>query len=170
MGRALALEAFRLGADVTVIHRDTFPAVTNIPVDSSADMREAVHHFFSEGGGADMYISAAAISDFAPKKYPGKIPSGKKVTVELDPLPKLLGEVIREYAPVTVAFKIGAAPEKQSKQMLKKGVAAVLMNPTTTMGSREGEYTLLSATGQRTMKGPKEAIAHWFWKEITDLI
>jgi phosphopantothenoylcysteine decarboxylase/phosphopantothenate--cysteine ligase len=167
MGRALALEAFRLGADVTVIHRDTFPGITNIPVDSSADMREAVHRFFSEGGGADIYISAAAISDFAPKKYTGKIPSGKKVTVELDPLPKLLDEVIRDYAPVTVAFKLGAAPEKQSIQMLKKGVTAVLMNSPTTMGSREGEYTLLSATGQRTMKGSKEEVAHQFWNEIT---
>jgi len=166
MGRALALEAFRLGADVTVVHRDTFPGITNIPVDSSADMREAVHHVFSEGGGADIYISAAAISDFAPKKYPGKIPSGKKVTVELDPLPKLLDEVIRDYAPVTVAFKLGAAPEKQSRQMLKKGVTAVLMNSPTTMGSREGDYTLLSATGQRTMKGSKEEVAHQFWKEI----
>jgi phosphopantothenoylcysteine decarboxylase / phosphopantothenate---cysteine ligase len=170
MGRALALEAFRLGADVTVIHRDTFPGVTNIPADSSADMREAVHHFFTEGGGADIYISAAAISDFAPKKHQGKIPSGKTVTVELDPLPKLLDEVILDYAPVTVAFKLGAAPEKQSRQMLKKGVAAVLMNSPTTMGSREGEYTLLSATGQKTMKGSKDEIAHWFWKAITGLL
>jgi len=166
VGRALALEAFRLGADVTVVHRDTFPGITNIPVDSSADMREAVHRFFSKGGGADIYISAAAISDFAPKMYKGKIPSGKKVTVELDPLPKLLDEVIRDYAPVTVAFKLGPAPEKQSKQMLKKGVTVVLMNSPTTMGSREGEYTLLSATGQRTMKGSKEEVAHQFWKEI----
>ena len=44
--------------------------------------------------------------------------------------------------------------------MLEKGVTAVLMNSPTTMGSREGDYTLLSATGQRTMKGSKEAVAH----------
>ena len=84
-------------------------------------MREAVHHCFSEGGGADIYISAAAISDFAPKRYQGKIPSGKKTRLELEPLPKLLDEVIRDYAPVTVAFKLGTAPEKQSKQMLAEG-------------------------------------------------
>jgi phosphopantothenoylcysteine decarboxylase / phosphopantothenate---cysteine ligase len=170
MGRALALEAFRLGADVTVIHRDTFPCITNIPADSSADMREAVHRFFSEGGGAEIYISAAAISDFAPKQYKGKIPSGKKVSVELDPLPKLLDEVIRDYAPVTVAFKLGAAPERQSKLMLKKGVSAVLMNSPATMGSRQGDYTLLAAKGQIPLKGSKEAVAHRFWKEITDLL
>src|SRR5512136_64658 len=58
MGPALALEAFRLGADVTVVHRDAFPCVRNVPADSAADMREAVHRSFSTGGGADIYISA----------------------------------------------------------------------------------------------------------------
>lgn len=167
MGRALALEAFRLGADVTVVHRDTFPCVTNVPADSAADMREAVHRCFSTGGGADIYISAAAISDFAPKKYKGKIPSGKKTRLELEPLPKLLDEVIRQWAPLTVAFKLGTAPEKQAEQMLTKGVAAVLMNSPKTMGSPAGEYTFLSARGHSRLKGSKDAVAHAFWNEMT---
>ena len=77
MGRALALEAFRRGADVTVVHRDTFPCITNIPADSAADMREAVHRCLSAGG-ADIYISAAAISDFAPRRYPERSQAVKK--------------------------------------------------------------------------------------------
>jgi phosphopantothenoylcysteine decarboxylase/phosphopantothenate--cysteine ligase len=170
MGRALALEAFRLGADVTVVHRDEFPCVTNLPVDSAADMRETVHHCFSDGGGADIYISAAAISDFAPKRYQGKIASGKKTSLELEPLPKLLDEVIRQWAPFTVAFKLGNAPLRQSKQMLGNGVAAVLMNSPKTMGSDNGEYTLLSAKGHVQLKGSKDAVAHAFWKEMTTLL
>jgi phosphopantothenoylcysteine decarboxylase/phosphopantothenate--cysteine ligase len=170
MGRALALEAFRLGADVTVVHHDTFPCVKNVASDSAADMREAVHRCFSTGDGADIYISAAAVSDFAPKRYKGKIPSGKKTRLDLTPLPKLLDEVIRQWAPLTVAFKLGTAPEKQSKQLLKKGVAAVLMNSPRTMGSREGEYTLLSAKGQTTLKGSKDVVARGFWKEMTELV
>jgi phosphopantothenoylcysteine decarboxylase / phosphopantothenate---cysteine ligase len=170
MGRALALEAFRLGADVTVVHRDAFPVVTNVPADSAADMREAVHRWFSTGGGADIYISAAAISDFAPKKIRGKIPSGKKTSLALEPLPKLLDEVIRQWAPVTVAFKLGTAPEKQSRQMLAKGVTAVLMNPPGTMGSPEGEYTLLTAEGEIQLAGSKDAVADAFWKEIMEII
>ncbi|MDD1682281.1 MAG: bifunctional phosphopantothenoylcysteine decarboxylase/phosphopantothenate--cysteine ligase CoaBC [Methanoregula sp.] len=166
MGRALALEAFRLGADVTVVHRDAFPCITNVPADSAAEMREAVHRCFSTGGGADIYISAAAISDFVPKKFKGKIPSGKKTRLELEPQPKLLDEVIRQWAPLTVAFKLGTAPEKQADQMLAKGVTAVLMNAPGTMGSREGEYTLLSAHGQNKMKGSKDAVAHEFWKKM----
>jgi phosphopantothenoylcysteine decarboxylase / phosphopantothenate---cysteine ligase len=170
IGRALALEAFRLGAEVTVVHRDEFPCVKNIPADTAADMREAVLRCFSESGGADIYISAAAISDFAPERFRGKIQSGKKTRLDLLPLPKLLDEVIRNYAPLTVAFKLGEVPEKQSRQMLKKGVAAVLMNHSETMGSPEGEYTLLSAQGKSQLKGSKEAVAHRFWKEMARIL
>jgi len=170
MGRALALEAFRLGADVTVVHRDVFPCVKNIPSDSSADMREAVHRCFSTGGGADIYISAAALSDFAPKRYKGKIPSGKKISLELEPQPKLLEEVIRQWAPLSVAFKLDMAPEKQSKQMLAKGVSVVLMNSPKTMGSTDGEYTLLSAKGKTKLNGSKGAVARGFWKEMIKLV
>jgi len=170
MGRALALEAFRLGADVTVIHRDEFPCVKNVLSDSAADMREAVHRCFSKGGGADIYISAAAISDYAPVRIKGKIPSGKKASLELEPLPKLLDEVIRDYAPVTVAFKLGTETETQSKLMLAKGVTAVLMNSPATMGSTEGNYTLLSSNGQQQLNGSKDMVARGFWKKISELI
>jgi phosphopantothenoylcysteine decarboxylase / phosphopantothenate---cysteine ligase len=170
MGRALALEAFRLGADVTVVHRDAFPCVTNVPAETAADMRDAVHRCFSTGGGADIYISAAAISDFAPKRIQGKIPSGKKTHLELEPLPKMLDEVIRQWAPLTVAFKLGDAPLKPSKKMLGKGVTMVLMNSPKTMGSRLGEYTFLSEKGQTTLKGSKDVVAHGFWKMMTELV
>jgi phosphopantothenoylcysteine decarboxylase/phosphopantothenate--cysteine ligase len=170
MGRALALEAFRLGADVTVVHRDAFPCVTNVLAETAKDMQEAVHRCFSTEGGADIYISAAAISDFTPKRYKGKIPSGKKTCLELEPVPKLLDEVIRQWAPLTIAFKLGDEPLRQSKQMIGKGVQMVLMNSPKTMGSREGEYTLLSEKGQTMLNGSKEAVAHGFWKALTDLI
>src|SRR5271157_4265713 len=57
MGRALALEAFRLGADVTVVHNDTFPCVRNIPAETAQDMHDQVLHQLNEHGGTDIYIS-----------------------------------------------------------------------------------------------------------------
>lgn len=171
MGRALALEAFRLGADVTVVHRDEFPCVTNVAADTAAEMREAVLRCFSDaGGGVDIYISAAAISDFAPRRQRGKIPSGEKTCLELEPLPKLLEEVIRQWAPFTVAFKLGDEPLRQAQEMIGKGIRAVLMNPPRTMGRSEGEYTLLSAEGTIQLKGSKDAIAHAFWRTVTGLL
>src|SRR5512136_3079993 len=94
MGRALALEAFRLGAEVTVVHRDNFPCVNNIFAATADEMRRAVHQYFSEES-AEIYISAAAISDFAPEKVTGKIPSGSPRQIILKPLPKLLAEVMK---------------------------------------------------------------------------
>ena len=94
MGRALALEAFRLGAEVTVVHRDHFPCVKNITISTADEMRAAVLNECAKGT-VDYYVSAAAISDFAPEPYDGKIQSGKPVTLHLTPLPKLLREVCR---------------------------------------------------------------------------
>jgi hypothetical protein len=69
-----------------------------------------------------------------------------------------------------VAFKLGTAPEKQSKQMLEKGVTAVLMNPPGTMGSMDGDYALLTVKGCRKLKGDKDEIARLFWNEMIGIL
>jgi phosphopantothenoylcysteine decarboxylase/phosphopantothenate--cysteine ligase len=165
MGRALALQAFRLGADVTVIHRDTFPCVNNVFVETADEMRCAVHRCFSESG-ADIYISAAAISDFAPKRVKGKIPSGKPVNLLLEPLPKLLSEVIQNYNALIIAFKLGRAPKKMAKKMINQGIALVLMNTPESMGSARGEYTLLTRNGELPLNGTKDEIANAIWSAV----
>jgi phosphopantothenoylcysteine decarboxylase / phosphopantothenate---cysteine ligase len=166
MGRALAHEAFRLGADVTVVHHDTFPCITNLHTDSAADMRTAVLDHLAANGGTDIYISAAAISDFAPVQVEGKLRSGKPATIRLDPLPKLLSEVVERYHPFTVAFKLERSPEKRAREMLKEGVRQVLMNTPATMGSVTGEYILLGPKGRIPLAGTKEEIATGLFREI----
>ncbi|MDD1700406.1 MAG: bifunctional phosphopantothenoylcysteine decarboxylase/phosphopantothenate--cysteine ligase CoaBC [Methanoregula sp.] len=165
IGRALALQAFRLGADVTVIHHDTFPCINNIFVETADDMRAAVHRFFSEKG-ADIYISAAAISDFAPKAVKGKIPSGKAVNLLLNPLPKLLDEVVNKYDSEIIAFKLGSTPEKMAKAMIAQGIEMVLINTPSSMGTTHGEYILLTRNGKIPLSGTKEEIAHAIWNAV----
>ena len=166
MGRALALQAYRLGADVTVVHRDTFPCVNNIHIETAAEMSSAVLRYLSENNGADIYISAAAISDLAPVMMDGKIPSGKAVSLELEPLPKLLGRVMQDYAPLTIAFKLGRRPEKKAKAMIDQGVAMVLMNAPETMGQENGDYVRLDVRGTERLQGPKDNTAARVWEEI----
>jgi len=165
MGRALALQAFRLGAEVTVIHQDAFPCVNNVFVETADEMRCAVHRCFSESG-ADIYISAAAISDFAPKRVKGKIPSGKPVNLFLEPLPKVLSEVIERYNSLIIAFKLGSTPEKMAKKMINQGVTMVLMNPPENMGSDRGEYILMTRNGEFQLNGTKEEIACAIWNAV----
>lgn len=167
MGRALALEAFRLGAEVTVVHRDTFPCVTNIAADSAAEMRDSVIGFLKEQGGTDIYISAAAISDFAPDRVQGKIPSGNPATLALEPLPKLITDVVLQFHPITIAFKIDRSPETGARAMLDQGIAMVLMNTPKTMGSTHGEYTLLDGQGSTNLAGEKEEIAQGIFDNLT---
>ena len=165
MGRELALQAFRLGADVTIIHRDTLPCVTNIPVETAGDMREAVHRCFRETG-AEYYISAAAISDFAPKHVKGKIPSGKPVKLVLAPLPKILLEVMKEYTTKIIAFKIGDETEKQAKAMLDSGAFMVVTNSPVTMGSDHGDYICMTHSERVPVSGTKDEIAAALWNAI----
>jgi len=166
MGRALALQAFRLGAEVTVVHRDTFPCVNNVHVETADEMRTAVLNLFARGG-ADIYISAAAISDFAPLKIKGKIPSGKQIHLDLKPLPKLLDEVVKKYTPKTIAFKLGRNQEKKADAIISGGdIDMVLINAPETMGSECGEYVIVTCRDKSTVSGTKEEIAVTIWEKL----
>jgi phosphopantothenoylcysteine decarboxylase/phosphopantothenate--cysteine ligase len=165
IGRELALQAFRLGGEVTVVHSDRFPCVKNIHTETAAEMGDAVLAFLKDAG-ADVYISAAAISDFAPRKISGKIPSGKQVDLVLEPLPKLLDEVRKGYSPMIVAFKLGRDQEGVARAMVAGGIDMVLLNSPESMGSKDGEYTLMTKTRDLPLRGTKEEIARSIWSAV----
>ena len=165
MGREMALEAYRLGAEVTVVHNGDLPCVRNVPATRAAEMREAVHRIFREEG-ADIYVSAAAVSDFSPRRVEGKIRSGSPVTLELDPLPKLLDEVLSAYHPEAIAFKLGRDEEGAAQGMLDRGVRAVVVNGPEAMGSPEAEAAILTPDGRRRVSGSKEEIAAAVWTAL----
>jgi phosphopantothenoylcysteine decarboxylase/phosphopantothenate--cysteine ligase len=166
MGRECARQAYRLGANVTVIHNSSLPQVTNIIIESAAEMREAVHRVFATES-VDYYISAAAISDFAPVPVDGKIPSGAPQLLELKPQPKLLSEVTEKYGERTsmVAFKLGENAEDAVGPMLSSGIRAVITNKFDTMGAPEGVYVMHTSAGSQavTMNGTKEEVAIRIW-------
>ncbi|MDD1669209.1 MAG: bifunctional phosphopantothenoylcysteine decarboxylase/phosphopantothenate--cysteine ligase CoaBC [Methanomicrobiales archaeon] len=165
MGREMALQAYRLGADVTIVHNGELPCVRNVPVVSATEMREAVHREFRDRG-ADIYVSAAAISDFSPKRVKGKIRSGAPVTLDLEPLPKLLDEVMESYHPVTIAFKLGRNEERAARALRNRGADIVVVNTPDAMGTDEAEVTIISREGRRTAKGSKEEVAAAIWTAL----
>ncbi len=165
MGRALALEAFRLGADVTVVHGGSFPCARNIHVTTAGEMREAVLRVCRDER-VDIYVSAAAISDFAPERREGKIPSGSPLTVRLDPLPKVIDEVMAACRPVTVAFKLGWDEEERARAMLDAGVKMVVVNAPPAMGAAEGSFKIMTADGTRDVTGSKEEVAAAVWSGL----
>ena len=165
MGRALALEAYRRGAEVTVVHADEFPCVRNVRIVSAGELREAVLAY-GEAGGIDIYVSAAAISDFAPERFPGKLASGAPATLALAPLPKVIDEVIARYAPLTVAFKLAEDADAQAGKLLERGASLVVANTPETMGAAGGTFALHSQSTIRVIEGSKEEVAVAIWSSV----
>ena len=165
MGRALALEAYRRGAEVTVVHADEFPCVRNVRIVSAAELREAVLAY-GEAGGIDIYVSAAAISDFAPERFPGKLASGAPATLALEPLPKVIDEVMERYAPLTVAFKLAEDADAQAGKLLERGASLVVANTPETMGAAGGTFALHSRSNIRVIEGSKEEVAVAIWSSV----
>ncbi len=157
MGKALAAEAYRLGADVTIIHRDNLPFGTNIRISTAASMKAAVERELSQSA-YDLYIGAAAVSDFAPEPVFGKIPSGTPCSVTLHPLPKIL-DLVKGKVRHIIAFKIGETSVSDGEAMLNDGIDIVLANRPETMGSSEGIYLLLDRLGREELAGQKDQIA-----------
>jgi phosphopantothenoylcysteine decarboxylase/phosphopantothenate--cysteine ligase len=165
MGRELALQAFRLGADVTIVHGGNIPCVDNVPVTTASEMREAVLQVCREEP-PDLYLSAAAISDFAPFPFAGKIRSGDPVTLALHPLPKLLDEVISGYGVPAVAFKLGSDEEGAARELLENGACMVVVNGPESMGSPHGKAVILGPGVRMEVEGRKEDLAAAIWQQI----
>jgi phosphopantothenoylcysteine decarboxylase/phosphopantothenate--cysteine ligase len=163
MGRAIALQAFRLGADVTVVHADTFPAVTNVHAADAAEMRDQVLSAIRSP--IDFYVSAAAISDFAPVRVPGKIESGQPAEIRLLPLPKILEEVLARVSATVVAFKLGGQ-EHRVQDMLRGGVSMVVVNAPAAMGAESGAFTFVTSSTRRSVHGTKEEVAAALWAAL----
>lgn len=96
-GIELAFEAFRRGAEVTLVHRGSLEiqGICELYAESAKDMTDAVLEELRKG--CDLLISAAAISDFTVTPSKNKIRSGTQVRLTLEPSPKLIREVRNVY-------------------------------------------------------------------------
>ena len=168
MGRELALQAFRLGADVTVVQDGTTPCVATIMVGTAAGMRDAVHRA-CERHPPDLYISAAAISDYAPERHAGKIPSGHEISLTLHPLPKLIDEVIARYRVPVIAFKLGEDAEEAGRALLGRGAAIVVVNGPAAMGSDTSDAVIITSGQREVVAGTKRELAERIWDTVLSL-
>ncbi len=104
-GVALALEARRRGADVTLVHR----FIQDVPVrqvyaESAAAMLDAVLDELKLG--CDALISVAAVADYTIDANADKIKSGQNLILELKPTKKIIKAVREAYPDLNiVGFK-----------------------------------------------------------------
>ena len=94
-GIELAREAYRQGANVTLVHSKelNLRMIREIRVETAEEMIDAcINELRKANGGKekeyDALISAAAISDFSPELHDGKLPSGAELHLTLVPTRK----------------------------------------------------------------------------------
>ncbi|VVB95783.1 Flavin prenyltransferase UbiX [uncultured archaeon] len=173
-GIELAFEAFRRGADVTLVHRGCIgiQGICEFNVESAQDMTDTVLEEL--GKGYDLLISAAAISDFTVKPSKNKIKSDKDVTLNLKPAPKLIKQVRLKYPELKIiGFKaetgvtedglIGRARSSMESSRLSMVVANDVSSGG--MGADTNEVYLID-DGIKKVSGTKNEIA----KEIMDKV
>ncbi len=177
-GVELALEAFRRGAQVTLVHRGCLgiQGICEFNVDSAQDMAETVIE--EVGKGCDLLISAAAISDFTVKPSKEKIKSEKEVTLTLKPAPKLIKEVRRKYPDLKIiGFKAetGVTEDELIKRaqssMKASSLSMVVANDVSSggMGTEENEVYLID-TGIKRVRGAKREIAAKIMDKVEAII
>lgn len=146
MGYALAREARRRGAEVTLVSGPTSlvppEGVDLVGVETAEEMREAV---LKSLRGAHALIMAAAVGDFSPAtRGTGKIEKSKVSSIALKKTPDILAEVGRKKKkPVLVGFAAEAGDNlKRAKDKLRrKGADIVVFNDITAEGSGFGTDT-----------------------------
>ena len=166
-GVELALEAFRRGADVTLVHRDCMEiqGICEFYAESAQDITDSVIEEL--GKGYDLLISAAAISDFTVTPSKDKIKSAKELTLTLKPAPKLIKEARLKFPDLKIiGFKAetGISEEelikRARKSMDSSNLSMVVANDVSSggMGTEENNVYLIDGS-VKPVSGTKRQIA-----------
>jgi len=162
-GRAVARACYVRGADVTLVHDGPeVPYATVERVESAAEMLAGV---LAHAGDADALVSAAAVSDYTVERHEEKIRSGERLTLELEPTPKLVDEV-REAHPdlAIVGFKAetggddDAVVERTRALVDRVGMAFAVGNDASVMGAGETRALIVREDDVETYEGHKRGL------------
>ncbi len=175
MGVAIAEEADFRGAEVTLIRtKGSVPSFVEnqIEVETVEEMLEAIESEL-KAKRYDVVVLAAAVSDFRVRNRAGvKIKSGKALTLELEPTPKII-DIVKALQPdvFLVGFKAETSEEKlveeARKQIARAGSDLVVANTLKAFGSDENEVLLVSRESvKRLPKMNKRELAERLWDEI----
>jgi len=183
MGVALAAEARRRGAEVTLLAANLAvpapPGVELVETPTAADLeREAT----ARGAEADVVVMAAAVADYRPAgALAAKRPKDTATwTLELEPTTDVLSALgeRRRDGQLLVGFAAETGPaglERAREKLSRKGADLFVLNDVgrTDIGfdTYENEVTLLTAGGERAVpKAPKDEIAAAILDEVEALL
>ena len=165
-GRAIAKEAYVRGAEVTLVHNydGEVRYAEEREIESAGEMIDATLEEVRDG--CDIFVSAAAISDYTVEAADSKIQSGQDLVLEMQKVPKLVDKV-REAAPdaFIVGFKAetglnrDALADEARGVMERAGLDLMVANDASVMGDDETRVEILTEDWGETAEGDKRDVA-----------
>ena len=173
MGFALAAEASRRGAEVTLIAANvSLPKPDGARLVEVATAAELLAAARAEHAGADVLLMAAAVADFRPVGSRGgkiKKRGREALTLSLEPTTDVLQALSKARRPgqTLVGFAAEHGPgalEEARAKLERKGLDAIVLNDVgrADIGfeAADNEVVILTAAGERPVpRGPKSAVA-----------
>jgi phosphopantothenoylcysteine decarboxylase/phosphopantothenate--cysteine ligase len=182
-GMELAKEAYKQGAEVTLIHSKVLHSVgiKELRVESAREMIDAcvneLRRGKEKGKDYDVLISAAAIADFSVEPSEVKIPSGRDFHLHLTPTGKLI-EAVRAEFPSLVIVGFKAETNVSDAELIRRGrekmehynLAMVVANDVGTggIGTEDNEVYILRKGVEeiKRVKASKKVIAEEIVAEL----
>jgi phosphopantothenoylcysteine decarboxylase/phosphopantothenate--cysteine ligase len=180
MGAALAAEARRRGADVTLVASNlSVRAPVGVDVIQAPTAEDVARETLARGD-ADVVLMAAAVADYRPKEPDGekRAKDGAPWTVTLEPTTDILLELGRGRDPRTRSVLVGFAAdrgerglERAREKLANKRADLIVFNDVTRddvgFEAPDNEVVLVSAEGERRIeKAPKERVAAAILDEV----
>jgi phosphopantothenoylcysteine decarboxylase/phosphopantothenate--cysteine ligase len=183
MGLALAEEAARRGADVTLVAANVSVeapgGVRMVEVESAAELHDAALEAFP---GSDVLLMAAAVADFRPREAEGSKISktGRdRLALELEPTEDVLSALSEARSPGQTLVGFAAehgegAIERGRAKLERKRLDAVVVNDISRsdigFDSGHNEVTIVTAAGERGVeRGTKAEVAAAILDEVESL-
>jgi phosphopantothenoylcysteine decarboxylase/phosphopantothenate--cysteine ligase len=171
---AYALAAYEQGAEVELWYGHATEPIPSYLLSKRFETIEELEKLITKNiRNYDVIIVCAAIADYTPIRYNGKIPSGKPTLhIKLQPTSKIL-EKIKTLTPKSylIAHKL-----EEKKSTLKKAamslqkkynLAMVVANTTAACEKEENDILLLTKKGKSFQrKGNKQELAHYVLEKI----
>jgi phosphopantothenoylcysteine decarboxylase / phosphopantothenate---cysteine ligase len=183
MGVALAAEAHRRGAHVTLLGANlAVPAPAGVELVETPTAAELGREALARGAETDVVIMAAAVADYRPAEaLATKRPKERSAwTVELEPTADVLAELgaARRPGQVLVGFAADAGEvglARAHEKLAAKNADLFVFNDVARADigfeSAQNEVTLVSAGGERALaKAPKDEIAAAILDEVERLL
>ncbi|MDX6668197.1 MAG: phosphopantothenoylcysteine decarboxylase / phosphopantothenate---cysteine ligase [Solirubrobacteraceae bacterium] len=169
MGFALADEAARRGAEVTVVAANVGlprnPVISYVDVESVAELLQEADELFPR---CDVLLMAAAVSDFQPTEVlEGKVKKNDKdwIRMDLQPTTDVLAGLAARRQPrqtlVGFAAEHGPGLEEARRKLEHKGLDVVVLNDISRrdigFDSTDNEVTIVTATGETAIARSSKA-------------